>query len=113
MIRNIFLCAVSMLGLAGTAAAQTPQAPPLSQEQRVDNRQERQSDRIDQGVAAGELTRREQARLERQQKHIQGLERRVEADGTVTRKEAYRLERAQDHASRSIARQKHDRQTRP
>ena len=67
------------------------------------------SRRIDQGVASGELTRREQHRLEHQQQHVANVETRVESDGTVTAKEALRLEHAQDRASRNIHRKKHNR----
>lgn len=101
------------LGLfAGSALAQGTASLADKQAQRVDNRQERQSDRITQGVESGQLTVREQARLEQQQRHINRLERRTEADGKVTAKEAVRMEQAQDRASHQIRRQKHDRQQR-
>ncbi|QIM53001.1 hypothetical protein [Hydrogenophaga crocea] len=79
---------------------------------RVDRRQARQEQRIDQGIASGELTRPEAARLTRGQNHIDRMENRAEADGQVTGREAVRLENAQDHASRRIYRNKHDRQQR-
>ena len=101
------------LGLfSGQALAQGDTSLADKQAQRVDNRQERQSDRITQGVESGQLTVREQARLEQQQRHINRLERRTEADGKVTAKEAVRMEHAQDRASHQIHRQKHDRQQR-
>lgn len=105
------LLAVACLG-AFAAQAQTVT---LGEHQaaRVDNRQDRQDTRIDQGVASGELTRPEQARMGVQQARIGRMENRIEADGKVTGKEALRLERKQDQASRSIARNKHDRQHRP
>lgn len=80
---------------------------------RVDHRQERQDQRIDQGVTSGELTRPEAHRLRREQRHVARLERRSEADGTLSRREALRLEKAQDRSSRHIARAKHDGQSRP
>jgi hypothetical protein len=102
------------LAAMGAFAAQA-QTVTLGEHQaaRVDNRQDRQDTRIDQGVASGELTRPEQARMEVQQARIGRMENRIEADGKVTGKEALRLERKQDQASRSIARNKHDRQDRP
>lgn len=78
------------------------------QSQRVDNRQDRQSHRISEGVASGELTPVEQARLAQQQRHIHRLEGRIEADGWVTRREAVRIERAQDRASHTIRHTKHN-----
>lgn len=104
------LTAVGLTVFTGSALAQTPAHLAHKQEQRVDNRQERQSDRITQGVESGQLTVREQAHLEKQQRHINRLERRTEADGKVTAKEAVRIEKAQDRASRQIRHNKHDRQ---
>lgn len=77
---------------------------------RVDQRQVEQAQRIDQGVASGELSRREARRLERDQQHVENVEARAKADGVVTPRERARLDRAQDTQSRHIARQKHDRQ---
>jgi hypothetical protein len=110
------LLASGLVALAGlSATAGHAQGVTLGEHQaaRVDHRQERQDARIDQGVASGELTRHEQAHMQAQQARIGRMEHRAEADGQVTGKEAVRLEHAQDHASRSIARQKHDRQHRP
>ena len=110
------LLAQGLLVFAGLGAwAAQAQTVTLGEHQaaRVENRQDRQDTRIDQGVASGELTRPEQARMEVQQARIGRMENRIEADGKVTGKEALRLERKQDQASRSIARNKHDRQDRP
>lgn len=60
--------------------------------------------RITQGVASGELTGREAARLERREMHIN----REIARGAGSR----RVERQQNRLSRSIYREKHDRQVR-
>ncbi len=76
----------------------------------VDTRQERQQQRIDQGVASGELNQREAARLNRQQDRIGKMEERAKADGVVTKGERRAIHNAQDRASRNIAREKHDRQ---
>ncbi|UXI70581.1 hypothetical protein [Tahibacter amnicola] len=78
----------------------------------IDQRQENQEARIEQGVASGELTRREAARLEARQEHIENVEERAKADGVVTRRERARLERKQDRNSAAIGHQKHDRQDR-
>ena len=77
---------------------------------RVDQRQANQQQRIDQGVASGQLTGKEAARLESGQERVQKIEDRAKADGTVTPKERARLQQAQINQSRKIARQKHDRQ---
>jgi hypothetical protein len=77
---------------------------------KVDTRQERQQERIDQGVASGELNQREAGRLQKEQDRIAGHEEKAKADGVVTKQERRKLNREQDRASRHIKREKHDRQ---
>jgi hypothetical protein len=76
----------------------------------IDQRQANQEARIQQGVATGELTPREAARLEGGQQHVQNLENKAKADGVVTPGEKARITQAQDVQSRRVAKQKHDRQ---
>lgn len=76
----------------------------------IDARQERQQERIEQGLASGELTKREAARLEREQARIEWHEAAAKADGVVTREERRQLHRELNRASRHIAKEKHDRQ---
>lgn len=78
----------------------------------IDQKQANQEQRIDQGVASGELTKREARRLNRQQHHIDNMENRAKEDGTVTKRERARIRGAQGRASHNIAKQKHDAQTR-
>ncbi len=103
-LRAAVVAALGLAVLAGAALAQAPASLAEHQAGRVDNRQARQSDRITHGVEQGQITPREQLRLERQQRHINRLERRTNADGHVNAREAVRVERAQDRASRNIAR---------
>lgn len=104
------LCTVVLAVAAPAARAQTASD---RMEERVDTRQARQDERIDRGVQNGSLTAREARHLERQQSAIGRAENRALADGHIGRREAARLEHRQDVASRQIARQKHDRQSRP
>jgi hypothetical protein len=78
---------------------------------RVDARQENQQNRIQEGVASGQLTAPETRRLERQQRRITRAERRREADGTLSARDKAALERKQDRASRHINRTKHNTRT--
>jgi len=78
----------------------------------IDKRQANQEKRIDQGIASGQLTKRETRRLEREQNAINRAEDKAKADGVVTAQERNRLQHAQNKASRDIARQKHDGQKR-
>lgn len=77
---------------------------------KADQRQVNQQQRIDQGVASGQLTGREAARLEKGQERVQAMEDKAKADGKVTPKERARLQQAENVQSRHIAKQKHDRQ---
>jgi hypothetical protein len=78
----------------------------------VDTRQYNQQVRIREGVKAGDLTRSETHRLREQQRDVRQLERAYNSDGTLTRAERVDLHHEQNQASRSIRRQKHDRQAR-
>jgi hypothetical protein len=80
---------------------------------RIDQRQQNQDKRIDNGVANGSLTANEAARLDKQQDRIEAMEDKAKADGKVTKNERARLTKAQNKASRNIYRQKHDRQVAP
>ena len=77
----------------------------------IDQRQANQEQRIDRGIASGQLTGPEANRLNNQQEHINKMEDKAKSDGVVTKKERKKLHTAQDRASRKIARQKHDQQT--
>ncbi len=76
----------------------------------IDQRQANQEQRIDQGVASGQLNKREANRLNRQQRHINKIEDKAKSDGVITKKERARIGAAQNRASRHLAREKHDRQ---
>lgn len=91
--------------LPGPSLAQTASTP------RIDQRQENQEKRIQEGVQSGELTKKETRKLERGQAKVQRKENKAMRDGEVTNKEAARVEKAQDKQSYRINRQKHDNQT--
>jgi hypothetical protein len=103
MIRTVLVAAA----LAGVAA-------PAFAHGRINDRQHRQIDRIEQGARSGALTARETARLSAQQASIARQEARMRADGPgLTAQERLVLEQRQDAASRDIRRQKTDGQVRP
>lgn len=88
--------------LAGSAHAQT----------REDNRQVRQRGRVAVGVATGQLTAAEHARVHAGAQNVQRMEDRAQADGTISQREAHRLEVAQDAQSRRITRLRQNNRTR-
>ena len=92
-----------ILGISGQAFAQAE--TPV-----IDQRQANQEQRIDQGVASGQLNGREANRLNKQQEHISKMEDRAKSDGVMTKRERARIGAAQHRASHHIAREKHDRQ---
>jgi len=99
--RHSLFALVAIIPTLAIAQANTP---------RVDQRQQNQEQRIEQGVASGTLTNREANRLEHGQQRVDNVEARAKADGVVTRQERVRLHQAQDVQSRRIYAQKHDRQ---
>ena len=94
---------VTTLG-AFAQAASAPNTP------RVDQRETHQDQRIQQGVASGELNAKETYRLEKQQGAVQTAEAKAKADGKVTKKERKHLHNMQDRTSQNIHQQKHDAQ---
>lgn len=85
-------------------------APIAGAETRIHERKENQQKRIAQGVANGELTPRETARLERQEGRLNHEIRDMRRDdgGRLTPKDRRVVNRQQNRISRHIYRQKHD-----
>jgi polyhydroxyalkanoate synthesis regulator phasin len=110
-LRTLFAPAALAM-LATIASAQTPPTPTPNPAATpgIDQRQARQEQRIDQGVASGQLTPRETRRLTREQGAIDKAESKAKADGTVNAQERHKLHEMQNKASRDIHRQKHDAQ---
>jgi hypothetical protein len=96
---------VTLLTLtAGIAAAGT--ATP-----RVSRREARQNARIQQGVASGQFTPREAARLYAEQRRVHRMKWLAKSDGVVTPAERFHLAHAQNHLSREIFGLKHNPRT--
>lgn len=81
-------------------------APPPGQW--VDRRQQRQEDRIQQGLASGQLTPGEARRLQNEQARIRGAAGRMRADGNLSPQERARLNAMQQRSSQDIYRQRHN-----
>ena len=105
---NKTIVAAAVLALSAFAASAAGTDTP-----RIDKRQANQEQRIDQGIASGELTKPEARRLTRQENRINKAEDKAKADGVVTAQEKKSLTKAQNKTSRHIYRQKHDAQERP
>ena len=103
-MKKIIAIALSTLLLAGTALAAE-----------VDQRQENQQDRINQGVASGELTKKEAKQVEGQHKAIHN---EIKADraangGKLSKGEKRTVNRQQNRESRKIHRKKQNAAERP
>lgn len=91
----------AILTVAATALAGT-------NDPAIQQREQNQQQRIEQGVQSGRLTPREAGRLEGQQARIQQREARMKADGNLTARERAKLTRQQNRANRNIYRKKHN-----
>ncbi|MBI2814888.1 MAG: hypothetical protein HYX71_11455 [Opitutae bacterium] len=81
----------------------------------IRNREERQQNRIADGVKSGELTPKETARLEKREAELrkQIKDERAANGGKLTPKERAEVEKELNGISRQIHRQKHDDQKAP
>ncbi len=96
--------ALAMTMAAGLAMAQA--ATP-----NLDKREANQQQRIDQGVASGQLNAKETNRLDKREAKLAANEAAAKSDGKVTPAERRKLQREANRDSRAIRRQKHDAQT--
>jgi hypothetical protein len=96
--------------LAVAAQAQTTRGTDTP---KIDRRDARQEQRVEQGQASGSLTQREASRLERRDATQDKAAEKAAADGTVTAQERKVLRKAERRTSRATYRQKHDAQTAP
>ncbi len=85
-----------------------PSVPTPLDSVRVDRREARQADRIENGIARGQLTAEEAQRLVGEQRTIHSTEAEFKADGKLTRDERTQLEALQDAASRAIFLARHN-----
>jgi uncharacterized membrane protein YebE (DUF533 family) len=76
----------------------------------IDQRQDYQQNRIEQGIQSGQITRSEAYRLEQGERAIDRAQARARADGVVTQQERNRIDRMVDREGRDIYRQSHDSQ---
>ena len=105
-IKNtLFSLTAGLLLAAGIVVAQA-QTPVLNANQRNERARSRQ------GVATGELTRPEAARMRGREAGVTADKRAARADGVVTSGERHEIRGDERRTSRAIYRQKHDGQMR-
>ena len=106
MLKPAFALSVLILGI--TAAYADPAATPW-----IDQRQQNQAQRIDQGVQSGALTSRETRTLDARENKIANDEAAAKADGVVTPAERTRLRGEERRTSRAVFRKKHNARVAP
>lgn len=94
--------------VVGSPANNTVVNPTEKRKEVIEKREALQEKRIEQGEKSGELTKREEKRLEKQQQHVKNMEAKALEDGKITKGEFKKIEKAQDHASNDIHRKKHN-----
>lgn len=106
---SLFLSSVAVSGmaLAQTEPAPVPGHPNVNE---VNQRQANQQNRIQNGVADGQINAKQEARDEQHASNISARESHDEAEhgGHLTQGETQRLNRAQNRNSRQIHRQRTD-----
>ncbi len=107
--------AIGLSAAIGALAANLLSPAPADAAGGIKRRAENQQGRIAQGLASGQLTAREAARLERQEARLNAEVRRMREDngGTLTREDRASVNHQQNVLSRRIYRQKHDAQVQP
>jgi len=103
MLRKALILATLCATPALAAATETPA---------LDQAQQNQRARIEQGARSGELTVPETRRLARQQLRLHRHEAAAKSDGVVTPAERHDLRHHARHTSRNVHRQQHDGQKR-
>ncbi len=104
-----FAWAAALSAVTLAASAQTYQQ---DRSLSINERQARQEQRIQRGVARGDITQREARELWRQQREIDRVEARARADGRINRREMSELMAMLDDADQRIRTQRHDQQNR-
>ena len=110
---KIIAPALLLGALALPAMAQTPPPPPFHNSHNINARFHNQQERIHQGVQSGQLTRREQYRLQARDSRIRTQEYRDRlSGGKFTSAERHHIQRELNHSSTAIYRDKHNNRVR-
>jgi hypothetical protein len=107
MKTKLILVALATFTAASVYAQSTTNTP------RIDKREVKQEQRIEQGKSSGSLNDKEAVRLEKGQANVAAAEAKAKEDGKVTKKERAKITHKQNVQSKRIAKQKHDAQTKP
>lgn len=112
-MKQVLFCVLLSVALVAGSTAMSAQE--IQKEGRIHQRKENQQRRIANGVASGQLTAHETARIERKETN---LNKEIRSDrkangGTLTPQQKRQVNRQQNRLSKGIYKQKHDRQRQP
>jgi hypothetical protein len=110
--RTVLAAAALFVSVAASAQPFDPRPGPGAWHE-IDQRQARQEQRIEQGYARGDLTRRELRSLRQEQFQIARFEAQARADGRLGRREVQQLHAMLDRADVHIRALRHNAQDRP
>ena len=100
MLKAVFsITAITLAFATSSYAVDTP---------KIDSREAKQEQRIDQGIRSGALTPKEEAKLDAGQAKVEKMEEKAKADGTVTKHERKRIKHQQDVQDKKIHNMKHN-----
>lgn len=75
----------------------------------IDKREKKQLNRINKGIASGQLNAEEKAKLLQDQAKIANMEANAKADGKMSKKERVAIKKTQNAESKKIYKLKHNR----
>ncbi|MEQ1583187.1 MAG: hypothetical protein ABL875_03870 [Candidatus Nitrotoga sp.] len=100
MLKAVFsITALTLTFATSSHAVETP---------KIDNREAKQEQRIDQGIRSGALTPKEEAKLDAGQAKVARMEEKAKADGSVTKHERMRIKHEQNVQDKRIHNMKHN-----
>jgi hypothetical protein len=106
-VKTLVAAALATASLLASAQSIAPRHHDTARD--INERQARQEQRIEQGVARGALTRHEARELRQGQREIRRAETQALADGRIDRREARHLTAMLDAADARIRELRHDR----
>ena len=112
-MKHLKLLTKTVATLCGMAIVSTIPAADRPHDPGVNARQHAQSERTQQGVRSGELTRDEAKSLHQEEKSLREEERAYKSDGKLTPAERKDLHQDANQISKNIYREKHDGEVRP
>jgi hypothetical protein len=93
--------------IVALAAVLLVSGPALAQ-RTIEQRMDRQEERLDNGADSGQLTPKEEQKIENRHENIEEKRDAARADGHVSKREAKNIRRAEDRTGKMIRHERHD-----